>query len=57
MGVDPRSSVVSPTHETHDIKNLFIADGSVIPTATAVNPQETIMAFATRCAEFVANAL
>jgi choline dehydrogenase-like flavoprotein len=57
MGVDPRSSVVSPTHETYDIKNLFIADGSVIPTATAVNPQETIMAFATRCAEFVANAL
>lgn len=57
MGRDPHTSVVNPQHQTHDLPGLYIADGSVIPTALAVNPQETIMAFATRCVEFVAQTL
>ena len=48
MGIDPKRSVVSQSHETHDIKNLYICDGSVIPTSIAVNPQETIMTLSTR---------
>ena len=54
MGRDPLRSVVDPTHETHDVHNLFITDGSSIPGSPGVNPQLTIMAFATRAAEFIA---
>jgi len=50
MGKDPKSSVVDPWNETHDVKNLFIVDGSIIPTSVAVNPQVTIMGLATRAA-------
>ncbi len=53
MGEDPRDSVVNLEQESHDVKNLFIVDGSSIPGAPAVNPQITIMAFATRAAEHV----
>jgi len=56
MGLDPRASVVGPTHETHDIANLFICDGSAVPSSIGVNPMMTIMAMATRAARFVARA-
>lgn len=51
MGVDPLSSVVNAEHEAHDLNNLFICDGSVMPTALGVNPQLTIMAMSLRAAE------
>ncbi len=54
MGLDPRSSVVGPDHQTHDVPGLFIADGSSVPSSLGVNPQITIMALATRAASFVA---
>jgi choline dehydrogenase-like flavoprotein len=53
MGTDGFSSVVDDTHETHDVHNLFICDGSTIPGSLGVNPQVTIMAMALRAAEFV----
>ncbi|MBI2061109.1 MAG: GMC family oxidoreductase N-terminal domain-containing protein [Nitrospirae bacterium] len=57
MGRDPASSVVSATHETHDVRRLYICDGSVVPSAVAVNPQETIMALSTRASEHIARSL
>jgi glycine/D-amino acid oxidase-like deaminating enzyme len=54
MGVDPRSSVVDVNHRVHDTEGLFVADGSVVPSSPAVNPQVTIMALATRAAEGIA---
>lgn len=51
MGYDPATSVVNLDHETHDVRRLFIVDGSTVPGPTAVNPQLTIMAMATRAAE------
>lgn len=53
MGVDPRTSVVGPTHETHDVPGLFICDGSVVGGPLGVNPQITIMALSERAARFV----
>jgi choline dehydrogenase-like flavoprotein len=50
MGTDPKTSVCNPFGRTHDIENLFIADGSVFPTATPANPTLTIQALATRTA-------
>ena len=55
MGADAKKSVVNLNLEAWDLKNLFIADASVFPTSLGVNPQETIWAFAYRCAEHIVN--
>jgi choline dehydrogenase-like flavoprotein len=48
MGVDPRTSVVGPDHETHDVRDLYVVDGAAVPGPVGVNPQMTIMALALR---------
>lgn len=57
MGLDPKTSVVAPDHQAHDLPGLFIVDGSTVPTALGVNPQITIMAMATRAASKIDAAL
>jgi choline dehydrogenase-like flavoprotein len=57
MGRDPKRSVVDLDHQTHDVKRLFIVDGSVVRGPLGVNPQLTIMALATRAAERIADVL
>ena len=47
MGVRPGSSVVDPDGQAWEVKNLFVVDGSVLPTSLGVNPQLTVMAMAT----------
>ncbi len=44
MGTDPRRSVVNEWGRTHDVKNLFICDGSLFASAGGVNPTSTIQA-------------
>jgi choline dehydrogenase-like flavoprotein len=51
MGSDPGDSVVNADCRTHDMPNLFICDGSVFSTGTAVNPSLTIEAIAARTAD------
>jgi len=46
MGTDPATSVVNEWGRAHDVRNLFIVDGSVFVTAAAVNPTNTIQALA-----------
>jgi choline dehydrogenase-like flavoprotein len=46
MGTDPDRSVVNPWGRAHDVRNLFIIDGSIFVTAAAVNPTNTIQALA-----------
>jgi hypothetical protein len=57
MGADPRKSVVGPDFQVHDTPGLYVADGSVVPSSPAVNPQLTIMAMATRAAESLGKTL
>mgnify|MGYP000252802772 CR=1 FL=1 len=46
MGTDPATSVVNEWGRSHDVKNLFIIDGSIFVTAAGVNPTSTIQALA-----------
>lgn len=46
MGLDPKKSVVNEIGQCHDVKNLFIIDGSIFVTAAGVNPTSTIQALA-----------
>ena len=52
-GRDPRRSAALPTGECHEVRNLWIGDGSLLPTAPGVNPMITIMALAARTAGFI----
>ncbi|MBI4925518.1 MAG: hypothetical protein HY843_06290, partial [Bdellovibrio sp.] len=42
--------VVGEDFQVFGYRGLYVCDGSVIPTALGVNPQVTIMAFATHLA-------
>lgn len=46
MGTDPERSVVNEWGRCHDVKNLFIVDGSIWVTSGGVNPTSTIQALA-----------
>ena len=51
MGTDPRTSVVDGSNQAHDVPNLYVVDGSSMPTSAAVNPTHTIQAVALRAAD------
>ena len=53
MGSSPDSSVVDKFGRTHDIANLFICDGSILPTQGSANPGLTIQALAARTADYL----
>ncbi|MBI5463476.1 MAG: GMC family oxidoreductase [Ignavibacteriales bacterium] len=54
MGEDPRASVVNSHGETHDVKGLFVIDGSITCTSLGVNPQVTLLALAEKHGEWLA---
>jgi len=51
MGSDPKSSVIDSDHRTHDVKNLFLCDGSSFVTSGRGQPTMTIEALAFRAAD------
>ncbi len=53
MGTDPRTSVTNSFGRTHDIPNLFVCDGSLLPTQGSANPGLTIQALAARTADYL----
>ena len=53
MGSSPDESVVDSSHRVWGIDNLFVVDGSVMPTQGSANPALTIMALADRCARLM----
>lgn len=50
MGPTADSSVVDPEGRVWGVRELYVADGSVVPTSLGVNPQLTIMTLATHLA-------
>jgi choline dehydrogenase-like flavoprotein len=55
MGFSPEDSVVDSSHRVWGVDNLFVVDGSVLPTQGAANPALAIMALADRAAGLLAD--
>jgi choline dehydrogenase-like flavoprotein len=53
MGADPAESVVDQWCRSWDVPNLFVCDGSVLPTQGSSNPAITISALAARTADWI----
>ena len=56
MGADESTGVVDGDHRSFAVPNLFITDGSVLPTQGSANPALTIMALAARAADRMCSA-
>jgi choline dehydrogenase-like flavoprotein len=54
MSANARDGVVDKFGQTHDVKNLFVSDGSQFTTGGAENPTLTIVALALRQADHIA---
>lgn len=57
MGADPTQAVVDSQLRLRDTDNVFVVDGSVLPTSLGVNPSETIYALSHRARDWVAAAV
>ncbi len=53
MGNDPKTSVLNSFNQAHDIKNLFVVDGSCFVSSGCVNPTLTILALAMRASDYL----
>src|SRR5262249_48547714 len=56
MGNDPKTSVIDKNHRTHDVRNLYICDGSSLVTGGRGQPTATIQALAYRAGDLIAQA-
>jgi choline dehydrogenase-like flavoprotein len=54
MGDNPKTSVLNKWCQSHDIKNLFVVDGSSFVSSGWQNPTMTILALAMRSSEYLA---
>jgi choline dehydrogenase-like flavoprotein len=50
MGKDPKTSVLNKYNQAHDVRNLFITDGSAMSSSGCQNPSLTYMALSARAA-------
>ncbi|PCJ22748.1 MAG: hypothetical protein COA97_12975 [Flavobacteriales bacterium] len=55
FGIDPSTSVLNKNCKLHNIENLYVLDGSFMPTSGGVNPSLTITANALRVADNLVN--
>jgi choline dehydrogenase-like flavoprotein len=53
MGADPKTSVVNSWCQAHEVKNLFVADGSPFVTQADKNPTWTILALSMRTSRHI----
>jgi choline dehydrogenase-like flavoprotein len=54
MSDKPEDGVVNKWGQTHEVKNLFVSNGSQFTTSAAENPTLTIVALAIRQADHIA---
>lgn len=57
MGRNPKTSVLNGNNQVHEVKNVYVTDGSFMTSASCVNPSLTYMAFTARAANHAAQEL
>lgn len=57
MGHDPKTSVLNSFNQLHDVKNIFITDGSCMTSSATQNPSLTYMALTARACDFAVKEL
>jgi choline dehydrogenase-like flavoprotein len=57
MGNDPRTSVLNGYNQIHEVKNVFITDGSCMSSSACQNPSLTYMALTARACDFAVSEL
>jgi choline dehydrogenase-like flavoprotein len=57
MGADPKKSVLNKFNQVHACKNVFVTDGSFMPSFGCQNPSLTYMAFTARAAAYAVDEL
>ncbi|MFN7935270.1 MAG: GMC family oxidoreductase [Bryobacteraceae bacterium] len=53
MGANPKTSVLNGWNQCHDVKNLFVVDGSSFTCGGVQNPTLTILALSLRASEYI----
>ena len=53
MGSDPKTSVTNSFGQTHDVRNLFVVDGSIFVSASCQNPTWSILALCWRAMDYL----
>jgi choline dehydrogenase-like flavoprotein len=54
MGADPRRSALNAFNQMHEVRNVFVVDGSAFTTASEKNPTLTILALSWRATDYLA---
>jgi choline dehydrogenase-like flavoprotein len=54
MGADAKRSALNRFNQMHDVKNVFVVDGSSFPNASEKNPTLTILALSWRASDYLA---
>jgi choline dehydrogenase-like flavoprotein len=57
MGRDPKTSVLNEHNQMHDVKNVFITDGSCMASSSCLEPSLTYMALTARGCDFAVKEL
>ena len=57
MGRDPKTSVLNAFNQMHDVKNVFITDGSCMTSGSCLNPSITYMALTARACDYAVSEL
>lgn len=57
MGRDPSTSVLNAYNQAHDVRNLFVIDGSCMVSSANQNPSLTYMALTARACAYAVDAL
>jgi choline dehydrogenase-like flavoprotein len=52
MGRDPKTSVLNSFNQMHEVRNVFITDGSCMASSSCVNPSLTYMALTARACDY-----
>ena len=57
MGDDPKRSALSAFNQMHEVKNVFVVDGSAFPNSSEKNPTLSIVALSWRATDYLAEQL